>query len=285
MITNNKIREFLGIEKSPTEIEIRYVDSLSVSENALMFINKSGIDELELLRLSRSKECVFLVSEEYKDFKSESCDVITVKNPKYLFCLIVNEFQLPSFLQKMYSSTCYNDFRQSFLEHKESLFCSECIIGSNCQIDPGVIIGGTDFSPVLGDTPGELIQFPQMGGVLIGDNVVIKYNTMIGKGTFGFTRIGSNTMIDFGCQIGHNCAIGDSCIIAAGTIIGGSTTVGDNTVIGIGAKIRNGIKIGENVSIGMGSVVIKDIPDNAVVVGNPARIIEHKKIFDEGGLI
>lgn len=284
MITNNSIRTFLGVPSSSRDFVIKAVDSLGIRNNTLMFINKSDIcidfyDDL-------CEQCVFLVDESFDEvkFRFSSNDIIRVKNPKYLFCLVVEEFRLTSNLQ--------NDFdyispesKRTQRDYSNSVYCDTCLIGYNCKIDPGVIIGGTDFSPVVGNNPYELTQFPQMGGVKIGDNVVIKYNTMVGKGTFGYTNIGQNSMIDFGCQIGHNCDIGKSCIIAAGTIIGGSTIVGDNTVIGIGAKIRNGIKIGKNVSIGMGSVVIRDVPDNAVVVGNPARIIEHKKIFDEKGLV
>jgi len=273
MVTNNHIRRYLKLPASEREFQIERVDAVSNNQKTLMFINKPGLD---LKKLDISNNCVFLVDPIYPEYVSSRNDFIRVDNPKYRFCLLVESFELPSRLQL--------DFLK--LEHfTPTSYCKECLIGNNCRIDPGAIIGGTDFSPVMGDTRDQLVQFPQMGGVMIGDNVVIKYNTMVGKGTFGFTEIGNKTMIDYSCQIGHNCIIGNSCIIAAGTIIGGSTKVGNNTTIGIGAKIRNGISIGSNVSIGMGSVVIKDVPDNAVVVGNPARIINHKVIFDEGGLV
>lgn len=273
MVTNRNIRRFLDLPLADREFFVEKVDTVSRNKEALMFINKLGMD---LRKLDTSEDCIFLLDDRYEEFHSSRNDFIRVSNPKYLFCLIVEAFDLPSRLQL--------DFHR--LDHFTATdYCRECLIGMNCQIDPGAIVGGTDFSPVMGENRDKLVQFPQMGGVMIGDNVVIKYNTMIGKGTFGFTEIGDNTMIDYGCQIGHNCVIGKSCIIAAGTIIGGSTKVGDNTTIGIGAKIRNGLTIGNNVSIGMGSIVIKDIPDNTVVIGNPARIVEHKSIFDERGLV
>lgn len=266
-ITNNLIRAWCGASSIATEFYVDKVDGLRPNKNTLMFLNKdivlSSLDKV-------CKNCVFLLdSKIYEDYDSVQSmndnDFILLSNPKYIFCRLVEKLGLPSRFQ---------------YEGEE-----EKIVGKDCHIDPGVILGGTDFSPVMGDTRSELVQFPQMGGVKLGDNVVIKYNTMIGKGTFGYTMIGDNTMIDFGCQIGHNCIIGNSCIIAAGTIIGGSTIVGDRTTIGIGAKIRNGIRIGKDVSIGMGSVVIREVPDDSVVVGNPAHIIEHKTMFDEGGLV
>jgi len=278
-VTNNDIRSFLSLSPSDKEFNIIQVDSLDVNYNTLMFINKPDIN---LERLDNSEHCVYLINESYPELQSKRNDFIRVKNPKFTFCLVVSKFELLSRLQRIHTD---NLSKSDYLRYLPNIYCKEIIIGRNCWIDHGVILGGIDFSPVLGYDAETIVQFPQLGGVLIGNNVVIKYNTMVGRGTFNYTKIGDNTQIDFGCQIGHNCIIGKSCIIAAGTIIGGSTVIGDHTVIGIGAKIRNGIKIGKNVSIGMGAVVIRDIPDNSVVVGNPAHIIDHKKIFDEGGLI
>lgn len=265
-ITNNSIRSWCGAPRSDIEFYVDKVDSIRPNENTLMFLNK-GMDIYNLDKVC--KNCVFLLDSKiygyYKSYPSMNNDFVLVSNPKYRFCIVVEKLGLPS------------RFQYDGEEEK--------IVGRNCHIDSGVILGGIDFSPVVGNTRDELVQFPQMGGVKLGDNIVIKYNTMIGKGTFGYTIICDNTMIDFGCQIGHNCQIGKSCIIAAGTIIGGSTVIGDCTTIGIGAKIRNGLHIGNNVSIGMGSVVIRDVPDNVTVVGNPARVIDHKPIFDEKGLV
>lgn len=278
MITNNDIRKYLGIGITDKVIEIKQVDSLGDNKNTLMFVNYG-------VSFQEGSQNVYIVPANYYPNRTahDNNDFIFTQNPKYLFCKIVEHFNLRSRLQIEFQFTP-NYYHESLM-YRNVLHCDEFIIGNRCQFDPGVILGGTDFSPVMGDSRDELIQFPQMGGICIGNNVVIKYNSMVGKGTFGYTTIGDNTMIDYGCQIGHNCIIGNACIIAAGTIIGGSTVIGDNTTIGIGATIRNGIKIGNNVSVGMGAVVIKDIPDNCVVVGNPARIIEHKQIFDKGGLI
>ena len=74
-------------------------------------------------------------------------------------------------------------------------------------------------------------------------------------------------------SIKDNCFIGMNCVITAKVVISGSTVIGDNVWIGPGSSIINKIKIGNNVYIGIGTNVIKDVPDNAVVVGNPGRII------------
>jgi len=91
------------------------------------------------------------------------------------------------------------------------------------------------------------------------------------------SSIGKNCIINTSAIIEHDCAIGDHCHIAPGVHISGAVNIGKLSFIGIGAIIIQGIKIGKNVIIGAGSVVIKDIPDNVIAVGNPAKIIKSKK--------
>ena len=90
------------------------------------------------------------------------------------------------------------------------------------------------------------------------------------------SSIGKNCIINTGVIIEHDCKIGDHCHIAPGVHISGEANIGELSFIGIGATIIQGIKIGKNVTIGAGSVVIKDIPDNVITVGNPAKIISNK---------
>ena len=98
-------------------------------------------------------------------------------------------------------------------------------------------------------------------GTMIGANVLINPHTQVGKGVIA----------NSGCIIEHECIIGDFAHIAPGTVLCGKVQIGENSLIGANSVIIPGIKIGKNVIIGAGSVVIKDVPDNAVYVGNPAR--------------
>jgi len=91
------------------------------------------------------------------------------------------------------------------------------------------------------------------------------------------SSIGKNCIINTGAIIEHDCNIGNHCHIAPGVHISGAVNIGELSFLGIGATIIQGIKIGKNVTIGAGSVVIKDIPDNVIAVGNPAKIIKSKK--------
>ena len=88
------------------------------------------------------------------------------------------------------------------------------------------------------------------------------------------SSIGKNCIINTGSIIEHDCKIGNHCHIAPGVHISGEANVGELSFLGIGTTIIQGIKIGKNVTIGAGSVVIKDISDNVIAVGNPAKIIK-----------
>ena len=88
------------------------------------------------------------------------------------------------------------------------------------------------------------------------------------------TKIGKHCIINTGAIVEHDCIINDFVHISPGASIAGNVEVGEGTHIGIGATIIQGIKIGKWVTIGAGSVIIRDIPDFAVVVGNPGKIIK-----------
>ena len=90
------------------------------------------------------------------------------------------------------------------------------------------------------------------------------------------SSIGKNCIINTGSIIEHDCKIGNHCHIAPGVHISGEVNISELSFLGISATIIQGIKIGKNVTIGAGSVVIKDIPDNVIAVGNPAKIISNK---------
>lgn len=87
-------------------------------------------------------------------------------------------------------------------------------------------------------------------------------------------KIGNHCIINTAAVIEHECVIGDFVHISPKATLAGNITVKDGAQVGLGANIIQGITIGENAVIGAGTVVLKDVPDNAVVVGNPGRIIK-----------
>ena len=146
-------------------------------------------------------------------------------------------------------------------------------IGQRVRIGAGARIGFDGFGYEKNED-GVWEHFPHRGRVNIGDDVDIGRNTCIDRGTLGDTEIGDGTKIDNLVHVAHNVKIGRNCMIIALTCIGGGVVIGDDSYVGIGSSIRDQIKIGEGAFIGMGAVVVKDVEENATVVGNPARKFE-----------
>ena len=91
------------------------------------------------------------------------------------------------------------------------------------------------------------------------------------------SEYGNNVLIQGTAIMGHNLKLGDNVVVSSLAFIGGDVTIGRNAYIGPSSCIRNGLHIGENAIVGMGAVVTKDVPDNAVVVGNPAKILRYNE--------
>jgi len=151
------------------------------------------------------------------------------------------------------------------------------IKGRNVKIGEFCSIGNEGFGFVQ-DYDGAWIRFPHHGGIIIGDDVEIGDNVCIDRGSLSDTVIGKGVKIDNLVHIAHNVTIGENSMIVAKSMIAGSVKIGDNCWISPSSNIRNGIKIGNNVMVGMGSNVVKDIPDNVVVAGNPARVIRENNL-------
>ena len=108
----------------------------------------------------------------------------------------------------------------------------------------------------------------------ISDGTVVMPLAVINVGV----KIGEHCIINTGAIIEHDCILHDFVHVSPNATLCGSVVIGRYSWIGAGAIVIQGIKIGENVTIGAGSVVINDIPDNTIVVGNPAKIIKVKEV-------
>lgn len=94
-------------------------------------------------------------------------------------------------------------------------------------------------------------------------------------------RLGENIIVNTGAIIEHDCVIGSHAHIASGARLAGKVEVGEGTHIGIGASVRQSIHIGRNVTVGAGAVVIKDLPDDVIAAGIPARVIRKRSGSDD----
>ena len=134
--------------------------------------------------------------------------------------------------------------------------CNNVSIGNHTVIGQNSVIGGPGFGNEK-DINGLLIKIPQIGGVIIGNNVEIDALSTVDSGTIEPTIIEDNVMIDNHVHIAHNDIIKEGCIITGGSVIGGSVVIGKNSWLGNNCSVKNKINIGENVLIGTGAVVRK----------------------------
>ena len=146
---------------------------------------------------------------------------------------------------------------------------SETEIGNNCNFHSGCVIGsdGFGFAPTEN---GTFSKIPQIGNVIIEDNVEIGANSTIDRATLGTTFIRSGVKLDNHIQVAHNVEIGENTVIAAQTGIAGSTKIGNNCFIGGQVGIAGHITIGNNVRIQAQSGVGKNINDGEVIQGSPS---------------
>jgi UDP-3-O-[3-hydroxymyristoyl] glucosamine N-acyltransferase len=255
-------------------IDITGVADLATAENGeIAFIEKAE-------NLQKTFASCLLVSENIET----NCSLILVKDPKLAFTKIA---------QILYPPKNYGSYIHPFAIISESAFCyigenseiadntqlragvkigDNVLIGANCTIHPnvfiednctignnvilhsGVIIGADGFGYVRDGANG-YVKFPQIGTVVIEDNVEIGANSCVDRGALGETRIGEGTKIDNLVQVAHNVQIGKRVVIAAQTGISGSTIIEDDCVIGgqvgIGdhAKILSGAIVGSQAGI------------------------------------
>ncbi|MES2811213.1 MAG: UDP-3-O-(3-hydroxymyristoyl)glucosamine N-acyltransferase [Bacteroidota bacterium] len=146
---------------------------------------------------------------------------------------------------------------------------SETVIGKNCTIHSGAVIGadGFGFAP---NENGEYSKVPQIGNVIIEDNVDIGAATTIDRATLGSTIIRKGVKLDNQIQIAHNVEIGENTVIAAQTGIAGSTKIGKNCMIGGQVGIAGHLTIGNGVKIQAQSGIGRNLKDGEVLQGSPA---------------
>ncbi len=146
---------------------------------------------------------------------------------------------------------------------------SHCIIGNRVNIHSGVRIGQDGFGFAI--DPQGYVKVPQLGRVLIHDDVEIGANTTIDRGSGPDTVIGAGCWIDNLVQIAHNVTLGDGCVVVSQSGIAGSTKIEDKVIIGGQAGLTGHLTIGAGAQIAGKSGVMQDIPAGEKVGGTPAQ--------------
>ncbi|GIX11684.1 UDP-3-O-(3-hydroxymyristoyl)glucosamine N-acyltransferase [Elioraea sp.] len=146
---------------------------------------------------------------------------------------------------------------------------SHCIAGDRVVLHPGAKVGQEGFG--FAEGPGGFVAVPQLGRVLIGDDVEIGANSTIDRGSAADTVVASGTRMDNLVQIGHNVRLGRCCVVVAQSGISGSTTLGDGVVVAAQAGVTGHLRIGRQARIGAQAGVMEDVPARTDVLGSPAR--------------
>ncbi len=149
-----------------------------------------------------------------------------------------------------------------------------CIVGARCILHPGVVIGSDGFGFALslddGGKPSHE-KIPQVGNVVIGDDVEIGSNACVDRGALGSTQIGDCVKIDNLVQIGHNVQIGRGSILVAQCGVAGSSELGEGVMLGAQAGISGHLKVGSGAVVYGQAGVMRDVPERTQVAGSPAE--------------
>jgi len=280
-------------------------DLSNASNNDLTFFHSKKYKELA--NLTKAAFCI--TTDSLKNELPKNCKPLIVKNVLISTSIVTSKFYPDSINDnfdsevKDISDTIYKNkiiYGKNVLIGKNVALGSNCLIGHNTIIEKNVSIGencsiGSNTiirnsliginvkildNCVIGkhgfgffpDTNKNL-RYPHIGIVKIEDNCEIGCGSTIDRGSMSNTVIGKNTFLDNQIHVAHNVKIGENGIIAGQVGIAGSSVIGKNVKIGGQAGISGHLKIGDNVEIAGGSGVIKDIQDNSKVMGYPAKNI------------
>jgi len=155
--------------------------------------------------------------------------------------------------------------------HPNVVLYPSTVLGNRVTVHAGAVLGSDGFGYAQG--PEGLVKVPQVGRVVVEDDVEIGANVAIDRGSLGETRIGAGTKIDNLVQIGHNVRVGSHCLLVGQSGISGSTTLGDGVVIAGQSGAAGHLKLGDGARVAAKSAVFQDLEKGATVAGVPAMDI------------
>jgi len=277
------------------DCEIREPIQLNIANtdpNVLMWVSIKNVAFLEKVTAG-----AIIAPKEAQDCNiNGQCQVIFVDNPRRTFMEVLNTF----FIKKKEPSISSKALIHSSAKLGENVSIGtnvviedNCQIGDNTTIDhntvikentiigENVIIGSNNTIGGAGygyekNEEGQFEFIPHLGNVVIGNFVEIGNNTCIDRAVLGSTILGENVKVDNLVHIAHGVHVGPNSMVIANSMIAGSVKIGSNVWIAPSASVLNQKSIGDNALIGMGAVVLKDVPEGKIFIGNPARDLRQK---------
>ena len=253
---------FGGDYRGDIKKEVEGVSSLENPKKRSVLFCRKGYGHM----LRGVRDCLVVLSWDDVPALDSSNACIISDNPRLIFARIARRFFTGNSLVSITSDPEPEGVIVGNCVHFEGCFR----IGKRVQIQPHVTIGTAGFGYERNEE-GIWEYFPQVGGVIIEDDVDIASHTNIHRGTLDDTIIGQGSKISINCNIGHNSIIGKHTFIAGKTNLGGRTQIGDYCFIGMGVITKPGVKIGSNTIVGTGSLVTKDIESDCIAYGSPAE--------------
>ena len=296
MIKNRTISDYL---RTKVIGENFVVSNISIfpneADNSLSFCQNSSLENLKF-----AKKSTVLASEaDSIILKKYNISIIISNNPKYDLGLIYDKYFRKKQISYIDNSvkigancnisnsvkidrgvTVGNNvtIKKNVFIGQNVIINSNTFIGEAVKIFPGSIIGIDAFSFGYKKSAKEkYIKIPSFGGVVLKKGVHVGHNCIIAKGVYKNTVIGINTKINDLSHIGNTVSIGSNTLIMANVDISARVNIGNECWIAQSVCILQGISIGKNVQVGMGSIVTKDIKDNIVAYGQPAKNIRKRK--------
>ena len=300
----SKIAKFLGLKFSGRDFIIKGVTSLNnIKESHILFFTetinlKFDLKEKKKFSFSQLKKYSNIaVITDRKNINKITCQKLLSKNPRLDFEKVLNNFFVKkeehkkhnrSFIEKgaklgknvgVGANTYIG--KEVIIGHNTNILqnvviTGKVIIGANCVIKSNSTIGSEGFGFTRDGKKN--FHFPHIGGISIGNRVWVGSNVSIEKGSLDTTIIEDDVVIDDLVQISHNVKVGRSSQITAGCIISGRAVIKEGCWLAPNASIDNAVIIGKKALIGMGSVVRKNVAENMIVVGNPAKELKRNKI-------
>jgi len=258
-------------------------DGRSPRDNSFCFIE----DENKVIKL---KNVIYITS---KVIKGISC--VVCKDPRSLFIKVLELIKNEELTYNHYINNKEGLIDSTVKIHSTAVIEDEVKLGKNtvisagCVIKKGVLIGdhciirentviGCDGIALYKDTEGDVLRFPHLSGVIVGNNVEIGSNCVIAKGTLKPTKIANDVVIGNLCNIGHGVSIADKVWISVGSLVGGNSQLEAYSSLGMGVRIKDNTIISANSSIGMGTVLTKNTENNSSYFGNPGKKIRKIKV-------
>jgi UDP-3-O-[3-hydroxymyristoyl] glucosamine N-acyltransferase len=157
--------------------------------------------------------------------------------------------------------------------HAGCVLRERTVVGDRCVLQPGVVLGADGFGYAVNEA-GAFEAVPQLGRVVLEDDVEIGANTTVDRGALGDTRIGRGAKLDNLVMVAHNCQVGEDVMVTAQAGLAGSVTVGRGALILSQAGVVDHKRIGERAYVGPQAGVTRDVADGERVLGTPAEELD-----------